>query len=171
VALTLVPCGLSLIRLAAAPILWWLLLSGDFLTALVLLGLAALTDVLDGPSARRLGVASAAGAHLDVWADFAVLLAAYGALAQLGALPLWLPLVISGMFAQFILGAHRGRLVYDPIGKHYGTLLYSAALALLLLPDAAFAYALTLGILALTLLSLVSRARALVPLATRANPP
>jgi CDP-diacylglycerol--glycerol-3-phosphate 3-phosphatidyltransferase len=69
------PNAISLARLGAVPVLFWLAVIGreEVFTGLLLLALAS--DLVDGWLARRLGVVSARGALLDSVGDMAVTLA------------------------------------------------------------------------------------------------
>ena len=65
-----VPNLISLIRLAAIPVFWWLLLDADDVAgATVLFGLVACTDWVDGFLARRLDQVTKLGKALDPVAD------------------------------------------------------------------------------------------------------
>ena len=55
----------------------------------VVYAVAVLTDVLDGPLARRTGVACAAGATLDAWADKALNVNTAWALVLSDVIPSW----------------------------------------------------------------------------------
>ena len=83
-----------------------------------------LSDAVDGWSARRLGVQTRFGARFDVLADMAVIFALLAMFGARGAIPIWLlaaPAVVAG---AFLWESRRGTPRYDPIGKHYGTVLY-----------------------------------------------
>jgi cardiolipin synthase (CMP-forming) len=153
----LLPDGVSASRFALAPAVVWSLSTGQPALAFAALALAGLTDVVDGRLARRLGTQSTRGALLDVTADVAVLLGACAALAALGALPPWLPLVLMAMFARFLVAARCGGSPYDPVGRHVGTVLYVGVLTLVAVPDAALAWALTAAVVVMALGSLVAR--------------
>jgi len=84
------------VRLAAAPLLFYLLLRRDWVWALWLIALAALTDALDGWLARRLGANSRPGEVLDPIADKALLSGAFLALTWTGAIELWLGGLVIG---------------------------------------------------------------------------
>jgi CDP-diacylglycerol---glycerol-3-phosphate 3-phosphatidyltransferase len=60
---------LTLLRLASLPVLWALAYAGLSVQLGVVLALAGLTDVLDGPVARRTGRSSRYGGQLDSVAD------------------------------------------------------------------------------------------------------
>jgi phosphatidylglycerophosphate synthase len=146
----------------------WTVSAGAQGVALALLALAVLSDVLDGPLARRLeavrpvacasgavasgatasgAVASGApasraaasgaapagpvdagrrlGGYLDVGADAIFLVSGLTALWVVGAAPGWLPLVAVGMLARFLATPTSAGPLYDPVGRHYGSLLYA----------------------------------------------
>jgi phosphatidylglycerophosphate synthase len=60
---------LTILRLLAIPVLWVLAYGGQSLELGIVLALAGLTDVLDGPVARRTGRSSRYGSQLDSAAD------------------------------------------------------------------------------------------------------
>src|SRR5204862_7472223 len=62
--------------------------------ALVVFGLAALTDLLDGWVARRWNAPSTLGAFLDPLADKLLFPASFVTLTYLNALPFWLAAVL-----------------------------------------------------------------------------
>ena len=106
-----------------------LALQGDAL-ALPLFALAAVTDALDGPVARRAGPTER-GAMLDPLADKVLVLATLGALALRGAVPVW----VLGLIAMRELGVTwlrlRGGATVEGAGK-VKTLLQLVAIAALL---------------------------------------
>jgi cardiolipin synthase (CMP-forming) len=80
IILAVLPQLLTLARLAAAPLLFYLIVSGFLVAAAVLLAGAMLSDFADGALTRRFSTSSRAGAYADVWADFSTLVAAFGTL-------------------------------------------------------------------------------------------
>jgi CDP-diacylglycerol---glycerol-3-phosphate 3-phosphatidyltransferase len=96
---------LSALRLALAPPFAYLVLRGHPLAA-PLFALAVLSDLLDGPLARRSGSDSAFGRALDHGADFAFVSLGLLAAAWRGAVPLALPAAIALAFAQYALDSH-----------------------------------------------------------------
>lgn len=153
------PSAVSGVRLALAPLLAGVILAGDHRTGAAVLAFGAATDIADGALARRLGVASAAGAWLDVWADFLLVIAGLSALAVRGALPWWPVGVPAAVFAAFLATSKRPRPVYDPVGKAYGGVLMGSMLVALLVPDAAVHGSLLLAVTALSGLVLSARLR------------
>lgn len=152
----LLPWSLSLGRVGLAPVVVWAIQEYRLTLALILILIAVLSDLLDGYLARKLKATTPQGAYLDVGADFILLLACFGAFAQNGLYG-WLPAVMVLMFAQFVLTSRGGRLVYDPVGKYYGAVLYGVALLSLALPDEVLCQGLYLGVLMLSGVSLSSR--------------
>jgi cardiolipin synthase len=84
------PNLLSALRLMAAPLAAWLIISAHSAAALCVFAVAALSDGLDGFFARRWGVTSRLGAGLDPSADKLLMLLCYVALLAVGAAPWWL---------------------------------------------------------------------------------
>ena len=161
------PSAISGVRLALAPLLAVLLLSGAHRAGAAVLAFGAATDVADGALARRLGVACAAGAWLDVWADFLLVTAGLSALAARGVLPGWLVAVPVAVFAAFLATSGCLRPVYDPVGKAYGGVLMGSLLVSLLVPDAAVHGVLLLAVGAISGLVLSGRIRLALGRASR----
>jgi CDP-diacylglycerol--glycerol-3-phosphate 3-phosphatidyltransferase/cardiolipin synthase len=151
------PSLVSASRMAAAPLLHDLIVSGRFRDAAILLGCAAASDLADGALARRLGAVMRAGAWIDVTADFTFVATGLVALAAVGATPAWVPLLAGLMFAQFVVTSWRGGPAYDPIGKYYGGFLYGVLAVVLLVPDLAVWHAAPVVVAAMTAASLGSR--------------
>jgi cardiolipin synthase len=84
------PNLLSALRLLAAPLAAWLILSEHDTVALLTFAAAGASDGFDGFIARRWGVASDFGAWLDPAADKLLMLLCFAALLAIGAAPLWL---------------------------------------------------------------------------------
>ena len=87
-----------------------------------------MSDLLDGPLARRLGTVSARGRLLDHTADFATVSGALFAAAARGAVPILLPLLICVAFVQYVLdskGFQRGHeLRMSGLGRWNGILYF-----------------------------------------------
>lgn len=92
--------ALTLARLAAAPLLWFWIVTHRDLPALMLCLAAGLTDGLDGWLARRFRCVTRAGAYLDPIADKIFLAAVFLALGVAGAVGWW---VVALIFARDIL--------------------------------------------------------------------
>jgi CDP-diacylglycerol--glycerol-3-phosphate 3-phosphatidyltransferase/cardiolipin synthase len=122
-------------RLASCPFIFGWIIEGRSELAASAMGLAMLTDWIDGSLVRRFGRPSNAGAWFDVWADFLVIMSAFVAFAVDSILSAW-PLVwIGGSFFMFIATSGLGPSIYDPLGRYIGGILMAAALAVLLAQD------------------------------------
>lgn len=144
--LGLLPHALTGLRLALAPVLFQMIGEGRGVAAAACLALAMATDAADGPLARRLGVASRAGAWFDVWTDFIVIEAAFVAFAVAGAGPWTIPLLAALSFGLFAATARVTPRFHDPVGRNIGGILMVSAFAVVALRDllaaeAAFALA------------------------------
>ena len=101
------PNALSAARLAGVPVFLWLVLgprsaTGDIIAA-TLLGLAGISDWLDGKLARMLNQTSKLGQMLDPAADRLYIGATIIALAIRGIIPWWLFVAIVGREACMVL--------------------------------------------------------------------
>ena len=143
---------------------------GDASAALAIFVVAAATDAIDGPLARRRGVTTAFGAALDPLADKVLLVGTLAALALRGIAPAWAVLLI--LARELVAVELRARSPYalaaSTDGKAKTVLQVAACLALLASaawPSAALVTAgnaLVVAAAALTVLSgvrLVLRAR------------
>ena len=112
--------------------------AGSPAAAIVVLGLAGATDVLDGLLARRLGAVTALGAVIDPVADKLFALSAMGTLVALHKLPWW---GVPALLAREILEAplllrellrrrqgHRAPVVGASVAGKVATVAQSAAL-------------------------------------------
>jgi cardiolipin synthase (CMP-forming) len=87
---------LTLARLALAPFAVHAVWTGNVRLALALFAVAAVTDALDGPLARRTGSVSRFGAYADPIADKLLLSATYLALGASGRIPVWIVALVFG---------------------------------------------------------------------------
>ena len=93
---------LTLLRIIITPFVVFAILNNSFLTALLLFGLGAFTDFLDGFFARIYGLNTELGAYLDPVADKIFLLSTIGALViKLKFFPLWFFIMI--LIREFII--------------------------------------------------------------------
>jgi cardiolipin synthase len=85
-----VPNAISLVRLACAPLVWWLLFGVDApWAAVIVLAVLGASDWIDGWIARRFDQGSELGKVLDPTADRVLLLTGIVALLVDGSVPLW----------------------------------------------------------------------------------
>ena len=92
-------------RIAMAPYIFYLMWTDSYRATLMWFAAAAATDVLDGFLARRLNVASSAGAYLDPVADKILLSGSFLVLALARAIPWWLAAIVLGRDALILAGA------------------------------------------------------------------
>ncbi|MFN2489008.1 MAG: CDP-alcohol phosphatidyltransferase family protein [Actinomycetota bacterium] len=93
-AVLTIPNAISVARLASVPLFVWLFVSGREEAAVIVFGIGAATDFLDGFLARRLRSVSEFGKLLDPLADRILIIALSIALVARRALPGWLALVV-----------------------------------------------------------------------------
>jgi len=101
-----VPNLFTLLRLILVPFVIGAILAGDYGRALLLFACAAVTDILDGTTARHLGLATQAGAYLDPVADKCLLSGVFLALAIAGLVPRWFVIIVFGrdLYILFAVG-------------------------------------------------------------------
>ena len=108
------PNLITFARLLLVPVMVWLLLEGNFGTALVVFVSAAVSDVVDGYLARRLHQQSYVGAVLDPAADKLMVLCTAVTLTWLKLLPVWVAaavvlrdvVIVAGFLAYRFLRGH-----------------------------------------------------------------
>jgi|SRR5579871_928429 len=96
----------TLLRLVLVPFVILAILTGEHRRALVLFACAAITDIMDGATARHFGVATQSGAYLDPIADKCLLSGVFLALAVAGLIPHWFVAIIFGrdLYILFAVG-------------------------------------------------------------------
>lgn len=99
------PNVLTISRLVLVPWVIWAILAGRHGMALGLFAAAAVTDFLDGATARRFHATSQSGAYLDPIADKFLLSGIFVALAVARLAPGWLVALILGRDLYILLGA------------------------------------------------------------------
>ncbi len=154
--LILVPTGITAFRIVLSILFLYLLINGFKIWAAGIFILAILTDAFDGYFARKLDVSSDSGAYFDIIADFILVLVAFLTFIIIRIYPYWLLILIVLVFLQFIATSRFNVLVYDPVGKYYGSFLFAVILITLVSPDT-FYNILFVIIILFTVISLVSR--------------
>lgn len=138
----MIPNLLSLLRLAGVPLFLWLVLGPrEDGWAIVVLGLAGVTDWLDGQFARRFNQVSELGKVLDPVADRLYILAVLFGLAARDVIPIWLAVLIPLRDLILLVGLipWLRRHGYGPLPVHFlgkaGTFCLMYAFPLLFLGD------------------------------------
>jgi cardiolipin synthase len=114
-----VPNALTALRLACLPLFFVLLAEAHGhgrLAAAVLLGASALTDVADGYIARRFDQVSKLGKMVDPLVDRALVLSAIVGATVIGAVPIWLVIIVALREAVVLVGS--GLLFASRPGAH-----------------------------------------------------
>jgi cardiolipin synthase (CMP-forming) len=93
VALNL-PNLVTLGRILLVPVVVWAIGSGQMQVAFLVFLIAGVSDAVDGFLAKRLGMTSDLGAHLDPLADKALIVSIYIALGITEAIPRWLVILV-----------------------------------------------------------------------------
>jgi CDP-diacylglycerol--glycerol-3-phosphate 3-phosphatidyltransferase len=139
--LTLIPMLISSLRIVALPLFFYVYNIGNAVVCLGLLGFCAATDFLDGYIARKLNVTSNFGAYYDATTDFIFMIGIFLFFYNLGFYPIWLLLIITFAFIQFIITSYLAKTLYDPVGRYLGSALYIGVVLTLFWPtDAVFAF-------------------------------
>ncbi|MCD6705604.1 MAG: CDP-alcohol phosphatidyltransferase family protein [Thiobacillus sp.] len=99
------PNVITLLRIAAVPVVGWLILHERWEAACWLFLAAAVSDGIDGLLARWLDQLTQLGAALDTVADKALGVVTLVMLTQAGAIPLWVTLAILLRDSVIVLGA------------------------------------------------------------------
>lgn len=88
------PNAISLARLLSAPLIVWLILTGEMKLAFWVFFAASLSDGVDGFIAKKFGYSTVLGSYLDPIADKALLVSVYIALGGGGYIDLWLVILV-----------------------------------------------------------------------------
>ena len=99
------PNIITLLRIAAVPVVAWLIVEQHWAAACWLFLAAAVSDGIDGLLARWLNQMTQLGAALDTVADKALGVVTLVMLTQAGAIPLWVTVAILLRDSVIVLGA------------------------------------------------------------------
>ncbi|MEI6458656.1 MAG: CDP-alcohol phosphatidyltransferase family protein [Pseudomonadota bacterium] len=116
--LSWLPNALSVMRILLVPPSVLTLLAGRYDLTLMCFGCAAVSDGLDGWLAKTFGWTSRLGKILDPIADKLLLVSLYLALALVGAIPVWLTVVVVLRDVVIVLGAAVYRWLIGYIEGH-----------------------------------------------------
>jgi cardiolipin synthase len=106
------PNLITIARILLVPVIVWAIASREMEAAFLLFLIAGLSDGADGLLAKRLGMVSELGAHLDPLADKVLIVSIYVALGITEAIPRWIVilvvsrdiLIIGGVMLAWFLG-------------------------------------------------------------------
>jgi phosphatidylglycerophosphate synthase len=119
--------------------------------------LAISSDLADGYLARKLRVSSRFGANLDVGVDFLFVAGVFLYFTIRGVYPAWVLVVIVAVFVQFLVTSKLTGVVFDPVGKYYGSLLYGAIGLTMLSPERIVRDVITVAFVGVSAVSLFGR--------------
>ena len=122
--------GLTAARLLAIGPSVWAIATDRWGMAGILFTLAVVTDLLDGPLARRLGQVTRAGALFDHATDALYVAASLAALAAAGYLNIWLPGLVILAFIQYLLDSRvlaGAELRTSLLGRYNGIAYFALA--------------------------------------------
>ena len=149
---------MTLLRLFALPHLIWSFNHEITLAVYSLFLFSIGSDLADGCISRKIGANSKFGANLDAAVDFVFINGMYLTFILKGIYSAFILFLIIFMFAQFTLtNLYFKRIIYDPIGKYYGSLLFGGIGLTLLFPVYPMYLIVTLGIVVSTVVALLSR--------------
>lgn len=106
-----IPNLLTLARIILTPFIVFAILEGQAVMALILMGAAGITDMLDGAIARYFNQRSTVGAYLDPLADKLMLLSSVSSLYYIGEIPLFIFLAVVFRDLVILIGAIAYELV------------------------------------------------------------
>jgi cardiolipin synthase (CMP-forming) len=88
------PNLITITRILLVPVAIWLLLSADYMATFVVFVFAGVSDAVDGYLARRFNWKSELGSYLDPLADKVLLVSIYIVMGFIGAIPIWLVILV-----------------------------------------------------------------------------
>tara|TARA_B100000953_G_scaffold249448_1_gene211900 strand:- start:2795 stop:3319 length:525 start_codon:yes stop_codon:yes gene_type:complete len=130
--------SLSLLRLIIAPIASWAVISGWWLTASFLLLLAILSDMIDGPIARKKDQESAIGGLLDHTCDALLVTFLLFSLSKTHEIPVLLPILVLLSFSQYVLDskALSGKKLRTSLLGRFNGIAYFVLTSFCIFPEA-----------------------------------
>ena len=133
----------------------WAIAAGQMQVAFLLFLVAGLSDLVDGFLAKRFGMATELGAYLDPLADKAMIVSIYVMLALIGAIPLWLVILVVSRDLMIVSAVILSWLVDKPVELKPLTVsklntVAQILLALVVLASLAFEFEARVAILGLT---------------------
>ncbi|MFX1398775.1 MAG: CDP-alcohol phosphatidyltransferase family protein [Promethearchaeota archaeon] len=129
---TWIPNLLSISRIITSPFLTYFIVFDFLSSAIVLFIINIITDIIDGKIARKYDSCSNLGEYLDIFGDISSIVSIFIGFTVKEVFPFWILAIVLVIFLQFLITSRNEELLYDPIGKYYGTFLFGMLLATLL---------------------------------------
>ena len=138
-----IPNFITLGRVIAVPIIFWLLISGQSKPAFFVFVAAGISDAVDGYLAKTFDWKTELGAHLDPLADKLLIVSIYIALGVRAEIPLWLVIAVVSrdiliLLAIVVSWLMEHPVAIRPIAVSKLNTLAQIVLAATVLADAAF---------------------------------
>ena len=96
-----IPNALTIIRFILIPFIVYFILTGQYISAFIMLTISGLTDILDGCIARKFNFITNFGKLIDPLADKATQVAVLASLTFKGTVPFWILLIV--FLKEFIM--------------------------------------------------------------------
>ena len=110
-----IPNFITLGRVIAVPIVFWLLVSGEGKAAFFVFVAAGISDAVDGYLAKRFDSKTELGAYLDPLADKLLIVSIYIALGWRAEIPLWLVVAVVSRDILILLAVMVSWLMEHPV--------------------------------------------------------
>jgi cardiolipin synthase len=110
-----IPNLLTVARILLVPVVVWAIASGEMKIAFLLFLAAGVSDAVDGFLAKRFGMSTELGAHLDPLADKALIVSIYVGLGVTEAIPRWLVILVVSRDILIVGGVMLAWFVGKPI--------------------------------------------------------
>ncbi len=143
-----IPNIITIMRLILVPLIIVAIAQQAWDAAFGIFVVAGLSDAIDGAIARRFDMRSELGAYLDAAADKALLVSIYVTLALIGALPIWIAIIVVSRDLMIVSAIMISWLMHRPIAINpllVSKLNTTAQIAFAALVLGAKAFAITLG--------------------------
>lgn len=113
-----VPNCITLGRVLAVPVVFWLLVSGRYQTAFFIFVAAGISDAVDGWLAKRYNWQTELGSYLDPLADKLLVVSIFVAMGWQGELPSWLVIAVVSRDLLIIIGVMLAWVLEHPVTIH-----------------------------------------------------
>ena len=110
-----IPNFITILRLLLVPVVIWSMATGHMMLALVGFIIAGVSDGVDGFIARRFDMRSELGTYLDPIADKLLLVSVFIALVYIGAIPVWLVVLVVSRDAMIVSGVMLSTVMGNPV--------------------------------------------------------
>ena len=110
-----IPNLITIARLFLVPLVIVMIVNARWEAAFIVFVVAGVSDAVDGFLARRCGMASELGAWLDPPADKALIVSIYITLAIVGAIPIWLVVLVAARDIMIVAAVLLSWLLARPL--------------------------------------------------------